>query len=69
MELLVPELQRRGVYWMDYPVAGGTFRENLQGKPGESYLDSTHPGAKHRKSVRVSGSPTRHRSKRVRRSK
>lgn len=49
VELLVPELQRRGIYWMDYPVVGGTFRENLQGKPGNSYLDPTHPGAKHRK--------------------
>ncbi|KAE9982771.1 hypothetical protein EG328_010635 [Venturia inaequalis] len=49
VELLVPELQRRGVYWMDYPVVGGTFRENLQGKPGNSFLDPTHPGAKYRK--------------------
>lgn len=27
--LLVPELQRRGLYWNDYDVPGGTFRENL----------------------------------------
>ncbi|KAH6664853.1 luciferase-like domain-containing protein [Halenospora varia] len=29
VELLVPELQRRGVYWEDYPVPGGTLRENM----------------------------------------
>lgn len=78
----MPELQRRGIYWMDYPVVGGTFRENLQGKPGNSYLDPTHPGAKHRnaeprddsanvklehkKREKVNGSETHRRSKRVR---
>ncbi|CAK7237231.1 hypothetical protein SCUCBS95973_009890 [Sporothrix curviconia] len=31
VDLLVPELQRRGLYWLDYAVPGGTFRENLLG--------------------------------------
>lgn len=31
VELLVPELQKRGLYWDDYDVPGGTFRENLSG--------------------------------------
>ncbi|KAK5124174.1 hypothetical protein LTR85_001877 [Meristemomyces frigidus] len=31
VELLVPELQKRGIYWNDYDVPGGTFRENLLG--------------------------------------
>jgi alkanesulfonate monooxygenase SsuD/methylene tetrahydromethanopterin reductase-like flavin-dependent oxidoreductase (luciferase family) len=31
VDLLVPELQRRGLFWEDYPVPGGTFRENLSG--------------------------------------
>jgi hypothetical protein len=44
VELLVPELQRRGVYWKDYP--GGTFRENLQGKPGSPFTGPDHPSAK-----------------------
>ncbi|KAL1894349.1 hypothetical protein Sste5346_005848 [Sporothrix stenoceras] len=31
VDLLVPELQKRGLYWLDYAVPGGTFRENLLG--------------------------------------
>jgi hypothetical protein len=31
VDLLIPELQRRGLYWVDYDVPGGTFRENLLG--------------------------------------
>jgi alkanesulfonate monooxygenase SsuD/methylene tetrahydromethanopterin reductase-like flavin-dependent oxidoreductase (luciferase family) len=31
VDLLVPELQRRGLYWDGYDVPGGTFRENLLG--------------------------------------
>jgi len=37
VELLILELQRRRVYWKDYPAPEGTFRENLR--------DSTHPSA------------------------
>jgi hypothetical protein len=61
--LLVTELQRRGIYWMDYPVVGGTFRENLQGTPGNSHLDCTHPGAKHAKRNQVHALPTQQRPK------
>ena len=46
MELLVPELQKRGVYWNHYPAPGGTLRENIHFAPGESFLPATHPGAK-----------------------
>jgi alkanesulfonate monooxygenase SsuD/methylene tetrahydromethanopterin reductase-like flavin-dependent oxidoreductase (luciferase family) len=31
VDLLIPELQRRGLMWEDYPVPRGTFRENLLG--------------------------------------
>jgi alkanesulfonate monooxygenase SsuD/methylene tetrahydromethanopterin reductase-like flavin-dependent oxidoreductase (luciferase family) len=31
VDLLVPELRRRGLMWDDYDVPGGTFRENLLG--------------------------------------
>lgn len=31
VDLLVPELQRRGLMWDDYAKPGGTFRENLLG--------------------------------------
>ncbi|QDS69287.1 hypothetical protein FKW77_002556 [Venturia effusa] len=48
VELLIPELQRRGIYWDDYPVPGGTARENLYGKEGEKLLAPEHPGAKFR---------------------
>ncbi|RDW60220.1 luciferase-like protein [Coleophoma crateriformis] len=45
VELLVPELQRRGLMWEDYEAPGGTFRENLYGQKGEPYLPDHHPGS------------------------
>lgn len=46
VELLVPELQRRGMMWEDYIAPGGTFRENLYGTPGQPYLPEHHPGSR-----------------------
>ena len=46
VELLVPELQRRGLYWEDYPVPGGTLRENIYSSPGKPFLAEDHPGSK-----------------------
>jgi len=46
VELLVPELQRRGLYWEDYPAPGGTLRENMGEKPGKPQLAEDHPGFK-----------------------
>jgi hypothetical protein len=46
VELLIPELQKRGIYWDDYPAPGGTARENLQSAPGKPYLPLNHPSAK-----------------------
>ena len=43
VDLVVPELQRRGIYKTDYEE--GTFREKLFG-PGKRYLPDHHPGAK-----------------------
>lgn len=43
VELVVPELQRRGVYKTNY--ANGTLREKLYGE-GKCYLPENHPGAK-----------------------
>ncbi|KAH6669953.1 luciferase-like domain-containing protein [Halenospora varia] len=48
VELLIPELQKRGIYWDDYAVPGGTARENIHVKPGEPLLPASHPAAKHR---------------------
>lgn len=45
VQLVVPELQRRGVYKRDY--APGTLREKLYGK-GRSRLPNTHPAAQYR---------------------
>jgi FMN-dependent oxidoreductase (nitrilotriacetate monooxygenase family) len=45
VELVVPELQRRGVYKREY--ASGTLREKLYGK-GNSRLPNTHPAALYR---------------------
>lgn len=47
VELLVPELQRRGIYWDDYEAPGGTLRENAQGK-GNSRLREDHVGSTYR---------------------
>jgi len=46
VELLVPELQKRGLYWNDYAVPGGTFRENVYLKAGQRLLPDDHHGAK-----------------------
>ncbi len=42
VDLLVPVLQERGLYWKDYDVPGGTFRENLM---GQKELRGDHYGA------------------------
>lgn len=47
VELIVPELQRRGIYKLEYEE--GTFREKLYG-PGRARLPNDHPGAKYRHS-------------------
>ncbi len=43
IELLLPELKRRGLFWDDYEVPGGTYRENLYAKQGGSGLPVDHP--------------------------
>ncbi|KAG7811169.1 hypothetical protein KL924_001835 [Ogataea haglerorum] len=43
VELLIPELQRRGLFWEDYAVPGGTFRENVYGVKGQTFLPPDHP--------------------------
>jgi len=45
VELVVPELQRRGVYKSEY--RPGSIREKLFG-PGRARLSDDHPGAKFR---------------------
>ncbi|CZT13606.1 related to thermophilic desulfurizing enzyme [Rhynchosporium graminicola] len=47
IEHLLPELRRRGLFWDDYAVPGGTLRENYLGLKGHTRLDETHTGAKY----------------------
>jgi hypothetical protein len=43
VDLLIPEMQRRGLMWNDYAVPGGTYRENLLGTPGHPGVPEGHP--------------------------
>ncbi|KAI9685822.1 MAG: hypothetical protein M1822_004100 [Bathelium mastoideum] len=45
--LLLPELRKRGLFWEDYAVPGGSLRENYLGQKGQSRLSNTHPGARY----------------------
>jgi len=47
IEFLLPELQRRGLFWTEYAVKGGTIRENYAGKKGQTRLSDRHPGARY----------------------
>ncbi|KAF2765634.1 Nitrilotriacetate monooxygenase component A/pristinamycin IIA synthase subunit A [Teratosphaeria nubilosa] len=46
IELLIPELQRRGIFWHDYHVPGGTYRENLYEAKGQREPVASHPAGK-----------------------
>lgn len=48
IELLIPELRKRGLFWDDYAVPGGTYRENLYKAPGQSGPLPEHAGSKFR---------------------
>ncbi len=49
IELVVPELQRRGRYWRDYD-EGTTLRERLYG-PGQTRVRDDHPAAQYRRAL------------------
>jgi hypothetical protein len=55
---LVPELQRRGIYWSDYAVPGGTLRENMFAEKGACYVASDHPAYKFKWNVRENKWPS-----------
>lgn len=44
-ERLLPVLRSRGLFWEDYAVDGGTYRENVYGKQGLARPPSDHPAA------------------------
>ncbi|MCJ1340121.1 hypothetical protein MMC09_005415 [Bachmanniomyces sp. S44760] len=48
IELLLPELRTRGLFWNDYAVHGGTYRENIYKNKGQSGLLPDHPAHNYR---------------------
>ncbi|GIZ41996.1 hypothetical protein CKM354_000527700 [Cercospora kikuchii] len=46
IELLIPELRKRGLFWDGYHVAEGTYRENLYEASGQHEPFEDHPAAK-----------------------
>lgn len=46
VDLLVPELQRLGLAQKEYPVSGGTLRENFYRQKGHTFVDESHPAYK-----------------------
>lgn len=47
IKYLLPVLKKRGLFWDDYAVDGGTYRENLSGQRGQAYPRDDHPAAKY----------------------
>lgn len=48
IEMLLPELRARGLFWDDYAVPGGTCRENFYEKPGQKGPLDEHIASKYR---------------------
>ena len=48
IELLLPELRSRGMFWDDYAVPGGTYRENFYGKVGQKVPLDEHVASSYR---------------------
>ncbi|EGO56010.1 hypothetical protein NEUTE1DRAFT_47921 [Neurospora tetrasperma FGSC 2508] len=47
IDLLLPELKKRGLFWDDYAVPGGTYRENFYGAQGQKYPLEEHIASKY----------------------
>ncbi|KAF2122067.1 putative xenobiotic compound monooxygenase, DszA family [Lophiotrema nucula] len=47
-ELLIPELRKRGLFWDDYAVPGGTYRENIYKRPNQAGPLDEHIASKYR---------------------
>ena len=47
IELLLPELRKRGLFWHDYAIPGGTYRENLREEKGQSSPVASHPASRY----------------------
>lgn len=42
IDLLIPELKKRGLFWDDYAIPGGTYRENFYGEAGQKHPKTEH---------------------------
>lgn len=47
IELLLPELKARDLFWDGYAVEGGTYRENFYGKTGQKTPLDEHVASKY----------------------
>ncbi len=48
VDLLVPELRKRGLFWDDYAVLEGTYRENFYGRKGQTGPLDEHIASQYR---------------------
>ncbi len=48
VQMLVPELQSRGMFWDDYAVPGGTYRENFYKRKGQNVTLPEHVASAYR---------------------
>jgi hypothetical protein len=53
-ELLLPELKKRGMFWDDYAVPGGTYRENFYATKGQTGPLHEHVASSYRWKAGVS---------------
>ena len=44
----MPELRKRGLFWDEYAVPQGTYRENFYGQAGQKYPLDEHVAAAYR---------------------
>ncbi|KAK8147713.1 hypothetical protein G3M48_001183 [Beauveria asiatica] len=47
IDLLVPELRKRGLFWDDYAFPGGTYRENFYHEAGQKHPKPEHVASKY----------------------
>ncbi|KAI8717611.1 Bac-luciferase domain-containing protein [Fusarium sp. LHS14.1] len=54
IDLLLPELRARGLFWDDYAVPGGSYRENFYGLKGQKHPLPEHAASKYQWTAGVS---------------
>ncbi|KAL2682845.1 hypothetical protein Neosp_007302 [[Neocosmospora] mangrovei] len=54
IDLLLPELRARGLFWNDYAVPGGSYRENFYGLKGQKHPLLEHAASKYQWTAGVS---------------